>query len=312
MNETEKKVVHGRYAQIDFKYNNYVLRAEDHGGYESRHKSMINLIRDAWRAHVRNEAPPEPDRFFTLWTEDNFNRMFHFSFACPGPAFVNRCMPHFIFEFWPECGMPDYQSIFDEMVFLGGRPPDEDKAFWIGAVFDPKLYPWCKRPLGLEVSSRRPDLLDFRRISWQQRGPDQFKHTPGYVTMQYHCRHRVLFDFGGVGFSARLPLLLASGRPVVIVGRPQEAWFYWDEGFVPWVHYIPCGSKDGSSVSSEDIVRTLLWADSHRSRAEEIGRNGQAYALKNLTRKAVIDRIGSMMLSFCENMWSNAERQVGS
>jgi hypothetical protein len=308
----QERVVGEKYANLDVKYNNFVLHIEDHGGYESRNKSMINLLRDAWYAHIKRDSPPEPNRFFTIYTDDNFNPLTHFSFACPGPELEHRVMPNFIFDSWPECGISDYQSVFDDMASLGSAPPDDDRAFWIGTVFQRSLYPWCPREIGVEVARRRPDLLEFRHIQWTERGLDQFKHTAGYVTMPDHCRHRVLVDFGGIGFSARLPLLLASGRPVVIVGRPQESWFFWDGSLVPWTHYIPCGGKTGESASAESLEAALDWASNNRLESAAIGERGRDYALRHLTRKSAVDRIGSMMDSFCRPMWPSVEKKPRS
>lgn len=102
-------------------------------------------------------------------------------------------------------------------------------------------------------------------------------------------------DFGAAGFSARVPLLLASGRPVILVGRPEEAWFYWDGSLVPWVHYIPCGLKDGSDLTEGMIEETLEWTFENRGLCEQIGSNGRAYALANLTRAAAVARISRML-----------------
>jgi hypothetical protein len=290
------------YAHIDVKYNNVNLHIEDHGGYESRHKSMVNLMRDAWQSRIRNDLPPEPLRFFTLYTDDCFNPQAHFSFAAGDPVTARRCVPHFIFDQWPECGMPNYEKVFEEVALAGRSSPEFNKAFWIGVVFSEDKYPHCHRSKGRRVASRLPELIDFREIEWRIKGPEQFKHTPGYVTIPYHCKYQVLLDFGGIGFSARLPLLLASGRPVIVVGRPQEAWFYWDAGFSPWMNYVPCGSKEGI-VTEGDIKDAVRWAFDNPAKAAEIGQRGREYAFANLTRSRAVDRMGDIMEGFCRDMW---------
>ena len=297
----QKYARYAKYANLDIKFNNAVLQIGDHGGYESRHKSMINLIRDAWQTYIRNEGRPEPLRFFTLYTDDCFNPELHFSFAISQGGDLRRCMPNFIFDSWPSCGIEDYQSTFDEMVAEGSKPYEFERAFWTGVIHE--AHPQTLRHLGSSLSVRRSDLIDFRPIEWGQRGPDQFKRTPGYVSLPYHCKYRVLIDFGGIGFSARLPLLLASGRPLVILGRPQESWFYWDGSLIPWEHYIPCGPKDGVGTQEGDLESALQWTFENMVESEEIGARGRQYAVSNLTRSCAVKRIGMMMSQFCKEMW---------
>ena len=312
MSQEQKTVFGENYAKMDVKFNNHNLHIKDHGGYESRHKSMVNLIRDAWYSKVKNDRPAEPFKFFTLHTDDHFNPHVHFSFAAFDSETSVRSMPHFIFDQWPECGIREYQEVFDGVVRASEVPYESNKAFWVGVVFDSALYPHCSRHKGCNVARKLPDMMDFRGIEWKMKGPEQFRHTPGYVTLPGHCAHRVLIDFGGIGFSARLPLLLASGRPVIIVGRPYEAWFYWDGSLSPWEHYIPCGDKSGWSVSEEDIEKAVRWTFDNIKESKAIGLRGQKYALENLTRRAAVERIGSMMNSFCRSMWSESETAIFS
>ena len=303
MNPDGRVVVGERYANIDFWFNNRAVRGEDFGGYESRNRSAINLIREAWTSEVQNDDPPEPLRFFTHFTDDIFNPLAHFSFAARDAETAGRSMPHFIFDAWPECGISDYQATFESMAASGLGRWEDDRAFWIGSMFDHQKYPQCNRHLGLRVAERNPDTLDYRVIEWKNRGAEQCGSTPGYVKLVDHCRYRVLVDMPGIGFSARLPLLLASGRPVVVVGRPNEAWFYWDGSLVPWEHYIPCGPKDGWGFAESDLEEAIAWTFLHPEEADAIGRRGREYAFSNLTRSAAVSRIGRMLKSFCRDMW---------
>lgn len=285
---------------MDFKYNNYCLEVSDHGGYQSRNSSMISLIREAWHSHVKDGLKPRPAKSFTLYTDDGFNPSAHFSFAVKDEPSSARSMPHFIFDKWTECGISDYMETFDSVLKAGDRPFESEKAFWIGTVLSPAGLMQGVRYKGLNLSEKRPDILDFRAIKWGK-DPDS---TPGYMTIEEQCSNRVLVDFGGFGFSARLPLLIASGRPVVVVGRPEEAWFYWDGSLRPWEHYVPCGDKHGHFVTEEVLEASIMWTFKNAAEAAEIGRRGREYALSNFTRDSVVRRIGLMMNGFCGDMFS--------
>lgn len=283
-----------KYGTLDVRYNNKYLWFEDHTAHESRNKSMMSLIKEAWELRISDDKDEDAARFFTLYTDDVFNPYCHYSFSSRCPETARRSMPNFVFNSWPECGIEGYEQTFNEMIRLGREPYEDERAFWAGniAMEVPRYIP---RRMGAAVAQREPSLIDFRPIEWKVRGLDQYKHTPGYVTLPYHCRHRVLIDFGGVGFSARIPLLLASGRPVILVGHPEEAWFYWDGTLIPWLHYIPCGAKDGSDISESLIQDALKWTFENVSEAASVGVRGREYAEKYLARQAIVEKIGDML-----------------
>lgn len=283
-----------KYAILEIKYDKNYLSIEDHKGYESRHASMIKLIHEAWDKHVKN-SNLLGERNISLYTDDIFNPSCDYSFAIPGQEFLYKCMPNYVYDSWPECGIFDYQKTFDLMVSASLNEPVDDRVFWIGAISH--LLNPAPRIMGSEVSIENPDLFDFRIIEWKNRGLDQTQHTSGYVTLVDHCKYRVLIDFGGAGFSARIPLLLASGRPVILVGHPQEVWFYWNGSLIPWKHYIPCGSKDGKNLSKSEIKNAILWTFENKEKAKSIGLEGQDYAKNNLNKNYIIDLIGSILIN---------------
>lgn len=281
------------YSLLRFIYNNDFLHVEDHFGYESRNSSIIKLVKSAWELYLKNSNDPEKIKYFSLYTDDIFNPSLDYSFAITGKEYLDKCMPNFVFDSWPECGIQDYESTFDKMVEMGSMPFEDRRVFWIGAV--EHLIDPTPRLMGSEVSKKNSDLFDFRFVQWKQRGLEQWKYTEGYVSILDHCKYRVLIDFGGAGFSARIPLLLASGRPVILVGHPQEAWFYWDGSLVPWKHYIPCGSHDGKDLKEEDIEKVIKWTFKNIESCEEIGKSGQEYAKKYLSKDAVLKKIADVM-----------------
>jgi glycosyltransferase involved in cell wall biosynthesis len=118
-----------------------------------------------------------------------------------------------------------------------------------------------------------------------------------FVTLKDHCKYSILLDVRGWGFSARLPLLLATGRPIIIASRNHELWFYHDGTFIPWIHYIPAGDKYGETISHEAVAEAVKWAIEHPEEAAKIGKAGQEYAQKYLTRDAIIKKIGGILLN---------------
>lgn len=106
-----------------------------------------------------------------------------------------------------------------------------------------------------------------------------------------------LVDLPGAGYSGRLPLLLHSGRPVLIVEREWDTWYMHHRnstegglagvGLEPWRSYIPVQG------GLEDLVEKARWVREHRERAKEIGLEGQRVARKGLSERAAMEFLAS-------------------
>ena len=278
---------------VEVEYDSDSISFEERKSFQSRNALMIALIDEAWGAFVRGGVNRIPKKKFSLHTDDGFCPQRDYSFAVSRREDVARCMPSFIFHSWPECGIDSYEQVFSQMA-SGEDPPSDERVFWIGNVSCP-LRGYDNRRMGLSVAAKHLSMCDFRSIQWSVDQADP-KSVGGYVSLMDHRRYRVLIDFGGLGFSARIPLLLASGRPVILVGHPQEAWFYWDGSLVPWVHFVPCGSLDGSDVNERAILDAIRWTFENRDECAKIGAGGREYAMRFLTRSAAVERIGRMLL----------------
>lgn len=273
---------------LDVYFTTNSLQFVDHGGYESRHVSTMKLIRQAWERYIRRPGgrfqTPTAVRINTGDIQSHHRTLeCDLSYSVRGPADVPKCIPHYLFDAWPECGVRDYTETFQEMVTRGSSPPTDDRAFWIGARTN---------DLRAGVCDLKTPLLDARMMTWTRTDPKALSvNTPAYVSLPDHCAYRVLMDLGAAGFSARVPLLLASGRPLILAERAEEAWYYWDGSLQPWVHYIPC------KATPEAVLEAIEWTDTHREEADAIGRRGRAYAQTYLTREAVLERVAMALLS---------------
>jgi hypothetical protein len=257
------------------------IRFVDYGGYESRNKSTIRMIADAWKAHRPSKLIFKQ---ITIWTEDGFNPSCDFSYAIERREDLPRCIPHFMFESWPEVGIMRYSDTFRQMIEAGSVPPKDPRVFWIGTATNALRSDAC------DMSKQFPHLMDFRMMSWNRNSPDKlFENTPSYVSLVDHCRYRGLVDLGAGGFSARLPLLFASGRPVILADRQWESWFYWNNTLRPWIHYIPGGS------TAETVREAVEWLFANPEEAEAIGRRGQQYALEHFTYESVLKRCANLL-----------------
>lgn len=271
------------------KYDFQKIEFVDYGGFESRNLSTIFLIKKAWSKYVKNTD--QQQKTISIFTGDHYHHEYDYSYATfMGKS--DRSFPSFIFDSWPEVGLKNYDDVFDQMIQEGKKQHEDERVFWIGAETNP-----CRRvAYNIFQQEKESNLADIKLIGWDKTNPEKL-YSEDYVSLQDHCKYRVLIDFPGCGFSARLPLLLASGRPVIIFGRQQDQWYYWSDEFIPWEHFIPCGNKDGSGVKENTILESIQWTFDNKEKAENIGKNGQKYAIKNFSKNAIIEKIGSILVN---------------
>jgi hypothetical protein len=189
---------------------------------------------------------------------------------------------------WPEAGFADFQETVATMVARGSLPPRDGRVFWIGS---PLTHPI--RAAMMTLNTTHADAVDFREVTWNQVDPANMpKNTGGFVSMADHADFGALLDAPGYGFSARLPVLIASGRPVIVIDRPLENEILWR--LRPWVHYIPCAE------SVEALGCAARWVMENPEAAAAIGREGQAAVLPMISVDALTTWAADHMAACCD------------
>jgi Glycosyl transferase family 90 len=183
-------------------------------------------------------------------------------------------VPDFIFDGWPEVGIDDYEEACATVAAAAADEPETPRLGWIGNC---DTHP--SRRLLTNIGEEHPDLFDFHHVTWVQK-PSQTRLSSAannHLSLAEQVRRwSLLLDVEGRGYSARLKLLLHSGRPVLIQERPWREWF-WGE-LRPMEHFIPV-RRDLS-----DLVERVRWAREHPDAAARIGAAGQAFARTRLRR----------------------------
>jgi hypothetical protein len=246
-------------------------------GYETRNESVLALIAEAERAndlpsfspvtvHTGDQPINQGDRG---WRSLAFSR---------AEGFLDIAVPDFLFDGWPQVGIDDYEHACAAAARAGARPAIDARLGWIGNC-DTNPIRWELHALGVA----NPELLDIADVTWIP-APDSARlgtAAGNYLTIEQQiARWAVLLDIEGRGYSARLKLLLHSGRPVLIQERPWKEYF-WSE-LVAWEHYIPV-RRDLA-----DLVERARWAREHPREAAAVGRAGQVFARARLSRAAAI------------------------
>jgi len=260
--------------------------------FQSRNEATAHLLLEALKT-VKYEA--ETKRKATIFTGDKppegrRDRVMAYSAPRSSPNVV--AVPDFVFWNWPDIGIHDYTELVADMLTAGAKPPTDPRLFWIG---NPKTHPMRDKLLHIAGNDSR---VRATGITWMKQdrperwASDALMETANadYVSLPDHCRYKYLIDIEGAGYSARLKILLFSGRPVFLQERPWRE-FYFDR-LEPYRHYIPV-KRDMS-----DLATQLDWAEANAEKCREIACEAQAFAKRHLTRAAAIAYFRETLVSF--------------
>jgi hypothetical protein len=242
----------------------------------------MNLLLEALKT-IKYELPE--NRSFALFTGDRpptktAERVM--SYATTNELHDVVAVPDFVFWNWPDVGIMDYSELTQSMIAAGTAPATDDRLFWIG---NPRTHPIRQRLIDIAQNDARVLATDIRWVKkdrpevWSS---DTQMNTAesNYVSLPDHCRYKHLIDLEGRGYSARLKILLFSGRPVFIQERPWREFFF--DRLEPYVHFVPV-KHDLSDLSSQ-----LDWAEANPDTCSAIASRAQALASEHLTRQAAI------------------------
>jgi hypothetical protein len=259
----------------------------DRGGYESRNAATTHLLVEAIQ-----KSRGDFTRSFSLpiFTDDFVRRppcFRHAAYCTDEFGSSTLAIPDFLFWGWPQVGVADYERSVDAMLSAGDRTPDDPRLFWIG---NPATHPTRERFLEIAASDRR---IHGVAISWLHGSPANSSgclrtRDDRYVTLEEHCRYRYLIDLQGRGYSARVKLLLFSGRTLFLQARRWKEYFYAD--LRPMEHYVPV-REDLS-----DLGAMLDWADANPREARLIADQARNYAIAHLRREHAIETLSRQLL----------------
>lgn len=182
--------------------------------------------------------------------------------------------PDFVFGGWPEARFDDFDTMARRMALATETQPSDDRAYWAGRCFN------APRRRLLELAADRPELIEAINLE-PNFDRDKLAYGNAFRLMDEQAAiYRYLIDIEGVGYSARLKVLLHARRPVLIAMHPWHEWFF--RHMEPFRHYVPV-NRDLS-----DLVDRIEWLRENPALGEEIAREGQQFAQTQLTRAAAV------------------------
>jgi glycosyl transferase family 90 len=263
---------------------------EDLGGFQTRNRATQKLLADAFQV-----ARGELKKSFSAGVQtDDFPKpvdpeAIYFAYCRSAEQRNVIAIPDFLFWGWPEAGIEDYETTVERMLQQSGHPPTDNRLLWIGNA---ATHPTRLR--FLEIAKDDPRIhvcgMDWRPPENPAEIGAAWKPSGGFISMPDHCRYRMLIDLQGRGFSARLSLLLFSGRPVFIQARRWRQYYF--DLLQPFVHYIPV-NEDLS-----DLSRQIDWAAAHPEKAAAIAARAQEFARTHLRRRHAVRYLADRLIEF--------------
>lgn len=253
-----------RHGQLDFL---------EFGEYESRNKSTIKLI------NLANHLCYKPDYpWLIVNTCDNYKGTSYrqvpmVSYSTTTNDYSMTC-PDFTYDCWKETGLDDYDDTIKNLQIISQEPSMLNKLGWRGAN--------THKSRELLVNQFSNNSYDISFIVWDRTNPKKLVANNFLSLNDQVKKWRYLIDIEGYGYSARLKILLSSGRVTFIQDRDEKEWFF--EYLKPWEHYVPV-SRDLSNLETNmQIIK------SNPTLENIILENVKEFTNKFLTRDAAIKR----------------------
>ena len=179
-----------------------------------------------------------------------------------------------------------------------------------GAALNGTGHASSKRAKVVAFSLRHPELLDARFTTRGGVGAVQagagtssleaellrrgMAERGAFLTWYDALRYRAALVVDGNTVADRLPFVMASATAVIKVDSPRREAFY--SLLRPYEHYVPV------RADLSDLEAQLRWALANETRLHAIARNGAAFALRHLSRRATLCHWTSLLLVYATRM----------
>jgi len=264
---------------------------DDYGGFHTRNSSVEAFIQLMFKRFYRSFQGKRLD--FFIYTGDQCERVSSLASQAPVFAFSTTKelrgkiipIPDFVYTGWPEVGVESWEKAIPQYKKRASLPYEDSRSFWIGNIETHE-----SREILLRLSSAYPHVLQARGITWPKSIPGSFYQPANYVSIPDHAKYKSLIDIRGVGYSARLKLLMHLGRPIFLVDRPYEEFFY--PYMKPYKHYIPV-KKDMS-----DLIEKIKWLHSDPHAYRKLAASTRQFADKYLSKSFALSYLHYVVIRF--------------
>lgn len=238
---------------------------------------------------------------------DDFDRY------CSNLAYSKRCagkwsraIPDYVMLRWPEehPGKGIFTEIVEGVRAAGRRLPEMQRCGFAGTPTSEQrkaMFAQARSLRGL-FEIRNVLAAPWSKLDAEERaarrefgctGPSHCPPPPRLSLEEQVARWACFVDVVGIGYSGRVPMLLHSGRPLLMVerqGLPEGKDGVWyAPQLVAWEHYIPV------AADLHDLEANARWVQQHRSEAQRIADNAQRFAERFLTTEAATRHLAEQL-----------------
>ncbi|TCP96852.1 glycosyl transferase family 90 [Cricetibacter osteomyelitidis] len=252
-----------------------ISRVEQVGHMAVRGESSLKMVIDALIGLFQKRSINKDIVIHVGDFPDTVLEKNHFYYCVADRKDLPHAVPDFVADSWTVAGVENYTDTLNEIIARGKMPFESDRLFWIGNV-----QTHSNRTKLMEIAQAHPDKIEAYStfIGKALKGGADVP----YVSLPDHCKYKYLIDIEGVGYSGRIPFLLATGRVLFIQERKWKSWFHFD--LEAYKHFIPV--KNDLS----DLLKQLVWVDEQGDDFyQKITKNALEFVQSHLTYQKAVE-----------------------
>ncbi|GMH08992.1 hypothetical protein Nepgr_010832 [Nepenthes gracilis] len=209
---------------------------------------------------------------------------------CGDDKTLDIVFPDWSFWGWPEINIKPWESLLKEL------KEGNEKRRWMER--EPYAY-WKGNPV---VAETRMDLLkcnvsdrqDWHARVYAQDWIQESKHGYAKSELASQCIHRYKIYIEGSAWSVSLKYILACDSVTLLV-KPQYYDFF-SRILMPVHHYWPIRDDD----KCKSLKFAVEWGNSHKQKAQEIGKAASDFILKDLKMDFVYDYMLHLLTEYAK------------
>eukprot|EP00747_Dinoflagellata_sp_TGD_P106299 gnl/TRDRNA2_/TRDRNA2_169823_c3_seq2.p1 gnl/TRDRNA2_/TRDRNA2_169823_c3~~gnl/TRDRNA2_/TRDRNA2_169823_c3_seq2.p1 ORF type:complete len:434 (-),score=24.48 gnl/TRDRNA2_/TRDRNA2_169823_c3_seq2:12-1139(-) len=252
-------------------------------GYAARADSTISMITEAVNSLHQDGVRIRNFDKRKIHIADQATCDYDYAYALPWNTVENcktQLFPDFTLHAWPEAGLlPNFTSLTNTLHDISRNPAEKQICGWAG---NPMTNDRCREFVRLAPPSLFEVITPSSNIGT---GGDR-------ITMELQIQKwACVVDLPGRGYSGRVPMLLHTGRPLLMLERDRAGHFtdrvWYADMLKPDLHYIPVNYNFSNL---EDAAKKALSEE-----GRHIAGRAQRLAAERLTRVAAIQYIATLL-----------------
>ena len=210
----------------------------------------------------------------------------HLARGCPSidlayaklqPDCAAKIIPDSIYIGWPKTGLSNFTAAVERAAFAALHPPRKQLCGWTGWLDN------SQRKRAFSIMRQNATLFEAASVICSHA---VFNPTTMHLCLSLEeqvSRWACLVDIRGIGWSARVPMILHSGRPLLYVERNITAFYnVRPHAIQAWEHYIPV------RADLSDLNKQAHWVLQNPEQSQAIAERAQALARAHFTYEAAV------------------------